>query len=64
MFIKGDRKIMAIERAALIIRIPVELKTWIEQQAARYGGSMNVEIARIIRMHMDAEQARAAEVGK
>jgi hypothetical protein len=51
--------IMAVERAELIIRIPVELKTWVAQQAARYGGSMNTEIARIIRMHMDAaEQAR------
>jgi hypothetical protein len=49
---------MAVEREQLIIRIPAELKAWVAEQAARYGGSMNVEISRIIRIHMDAEQAR------
>ena len=51
---------VTVKRSELIIRIPTEMKTWVEQQAARYGGSMNAEIARIIRMSMDAEQARTA----
>jgi len=48
------------KKLAILVRLPPDLKTWIEQQAARNGASQNSEVVRSIRIRMDAEQARAA----
>jgi hypothetical protein len=42
------------------LRLPHELKAWIEQEAARNGASQNSEIIRAIRTKMDAEQPKKA----
>jgi predicted HicB family RNase H-like nuclease len=43
------------------LRLPHELKAWIEQEAARNGASQNSEIIRAIRTKMDAaEQSKKA----
>lgn len=40
------------------LRLPPDLKGWIEDQAKRYGGSQNAEIVRAVRERM--ERAKAA----
>jgi hypothetical protein len=44
------------ETRAVLLRLPLDVKTWIEQRAARTLASQNNEILRIIRARMDSEQ--------
>jgi hypothetical protein len=39
--------------APILVRLPRDIKAWIEQQAARNGASQNSEIIRCIRSRMD-----------
>ena len=43
------------ESAPILVRLPRDVKTWIERQAARNGASQNSEIIRSIRLRMDGE---------
>ena len=43
----------------LLVRMPKEVKSWIEREAAYNGSSQNSEIIRAIRCRMDAEQRNA-----
>lgn len=52
-------KIIGGDRVEMPVRLPSDMKHWIEKQAARYGGSQNSEIVRIIRMRMETEKAGA-----
>jgi len=38
------------------IRLPADLKAWIEAEAARNGGSMNSEIVRALRERMEKQR--------
>lgn len=50
-----------IEKVAIMVRLPLDVKEWIEQEAARNAGSQNSEIVRSIRARMDRDQpAKAA----
>jgi hypothetical protein len=44
------------ETKAVQLRLPVDVKTWLERAAARTLSSQNSEIVRIIRARMDAQQ--------
>jgi hypothetical protein len=41
---------------AVLLRLPLDVKAWIEQEAARTLASQNSEIIRIIRARMAIEQ--------
>lgn len=41
--------------SSFALRIPDDIKTWLSQRAARYGGSVNGEIVRLLRERMDTE---------
>jgi hypothetical protein len=41
------------ETVAVLVRLPVDLKRWLEHEAARNAGSQNSEIVRSIRARMD-----------
>lgn len=45
-------------RKPLQLRLPADLKAWIEQQAERNGGSQNSEIVRALRAAKDAQAAK------
>jgi hypothetical protein len=47
------------ETISMLIRVPVDLKRWIEAQAARNVSPQSSEIIRILRARMDADQAKA-----
>jgi hypothetical protein len=50
-----------VDRATMIIRLPKDVKGWLEKEAQRTGASQNSEIVRCIRYRMDREhQERAA----
>jgi hypothetical protein len=48
------------ETAATLIHIPLDVKQWIEAEAARMLSSQNSEILRCIRFRMETEQSRKA----
>lgn len=49
---------------AVLVRLPVDVKTWVENEARRTLASQNSEIVRCIRARMDAEASgRAMNVG-
>jgi hypothetical protein len=48
------------ERRPLLIRLPHEVASWIEKEAARNRASRNSEIIRAIRLRMDTEPKRVA----
>jgi hypothetical protein len=48
------------ERRPLAVKVPQDIVAWLETEALRYGGSVNSEIVRTLRMRMDAEQLRKA----
>jgi hypothetical protein len=50
------------DRAEMIIRLPRDLKTWVEQQAVQDASSQNSVLVRAIRVarRMEEQQARAA----
>jgi hypothetical protein len=41
----------------ILVRLPIDVKQWLEEQAARSLASQNSEIVRSIRARMDAETA-------
>lgn len=43
------------------VRFPLEVKTWLVEQAERNGSSQNSEVIRAVRERMDREQADASE---
>jgi hypothetical protein len=47
------------ETIKMLIRVPLDLKGWIEQQAARNVSPQSSEIIRILRARMEAEQRAA-----
>jgi hypothetical protein len=48
------------ERLTLSIRLPREMKTWLEAEAARNDRSLSSEVIHTLRAHMDNEPKRAA----
>jgi predicted transcriptional regulator len=51
------------ERRHLYIRLPDEIKTWIEEKAAQDERSQNAVIVRALRSKMDAERKREKATG-
>ena len=51
---------MKIEKTKMQVRLPVDIREWLGNQADRYGGSVNATIIRLVRERMDAEAAKAA----
>jgi hypothetical protein len=47
--------IRAAEGERVLVRMPRDMKAWIEREAERNGASQNSEIVRAIRARMDAE---------
>lgn len=52
----AKRKTLEVEDAKFLIRIPVDVKDWIEQSAARSYATRNSEIVRALRAQMEAQQ--------
>jgi hypothetical protein len=48
------------ETKAVLVRLPLDVVRWIEQQAAPSLASRNSEIVRTLRARMDAEQRERA----
>jgi hypothetical protein len=48
-----------VDRAEMVVRIPKDVKTWLEKEAARTGASQNSEIVRSLRARMDSEPEKA-----
>ncbi|WMT77446.1 Arc family DNA-binding protein [Bradyrhizobium sp. Ash2021] len=48
------------ETIQVLIRLPKDVKDWIEKEAARTLASQNSEILRCIRQRMDSEPKKAA----
>jgi hypothetical protein len=48
------------ETATVLIRMPRDIKDWVEKEAARTLASQNSEILRCIRARMDSEQPKKA----
>jgi hypothetical protein len=44
------------DRSQILVRLPRDVKDWIEKEAARTLASQNSEIVRCIRYRMDREQ--------
>jgi hypothetical protein len=44
------------ETVAVLVRLPPDVKLWLEREAARNAGSRNSEIVRSIRKRMDSEK--------
>jgi hypothetical protein len=42
--------------APILVRLPVDIKIWLEIEAARNRASQNSVIVRTLRAHMDGEQ--------
>jgi hypothetical protein len=43
----------------LLVRLPVDVKTWLEEEACRNLSSQGSEIVRAVRLRMEAEQVGA-----
>jgi hypothetical protein len=48
------------DRAEMVVRMPKDVKDWLEKEAAKTGASQNSEIVRSLRARMDLEQQRGA----
>ena len=48
------------EETKVLLRLPKDVKAWVEKEAARTLASQNSEILRCIRARMDAEQSSRA----
>jgi hypothetical protein len=48
------------ETKAVLLRLPHDVKEWVEKEAARTLASQNSEIIRSLRARMDAEQRERA----
>jgi hypothetical protein len=51
------------DRIGMAIRVPPDVKTWIEREAARTGASQNSEIVRAVRTVMDEQSRREKAAG-
>jgi hypothetical protein len=51
------------ETKMVLLRLPLDVKAWIEQEAARTLASQNSEIIRSVRMRMETEQQRERATG-
>jgi hypothetical protein len=51
------------ETVTMLLRIPEDMKSWLEKEAARTCASRNNEILRCIRARMDTEQKRERAAG-
>jgi hypothetical protein len=47
----------------LTVRLPSDIKTWLENEAARYGASQGSEVIRSLRARMDSEQPKKKAAG-
>jgi hypothetical protein len=47
-------------RPFVTVRLPPDVKTWLQHEAARYGASENSEIVRALRARMDIEPPKKA----
>jgi hypothetical protein len=58
----GTGRIMAhkAETITVLLRLPTDVKDWVEKEAARTLASQNSEIIRAIRARMDSEPPRKA----
>jgi hypothetical protein len=45
------------DRAEMVVRIPKDVKGWLEKEAERTGASQNSEIVRSLRARMESEEA-------
>lgn len=52
---------MASPIAPFGLRLPPDLKAWVEDQAERYGGSQNSEIVRAVRERMERTKPATGE---
>ncbi len=48
------------KRVAVLVRLPIDVKKWIEKEAPRAFASQNSEIIRSIRVRMENERSGAA----
>jgi hypothetical protein len=48
------------ETVTILLRLPMDVKEWIEKEAARTLAHRNSEIVRTLRQRMDAEQSKKA----
>ena len=48
------------ERQPLVVRLPHDIKAWLESEALRNGGSQSSEVVRILRARLDNEQPKKA----
>jgi deoxyribose-phosphate aldolase len=53
-------EVVKMPKPAIVVRMPADVKAWIEAQAQRNGASQNSEIVRSIRARMDSEQPERA----
>jgi hypothetical protein len=51
------------DAAEMVVRLPQDVKVWLEQEAARNWTSQNAEVIRAIRSRMDQERPAARVVG-
>jgi hypothetical protein len=49
-----------VDRTTMVIRLPKDVKGWLEKEAQRTGASQNSEIVRSLRARMDREQREKA----
>jgi hypothetical protein len=56
----SSRVVKMTEKATFMVRMPADIKAWIESQAVRNGSSQNSEIVRSIRARMDSQQPERA----
>jgi plasmid stability protein len=47
------------ERQQVLVRLPKEVKAWLESEALRNGRSQSSEVAQILRARMDTEPKKA-----
>jgi hypothetical protein len=50
--------------ADMLVRVPVDLKRWLERQSQKSFASQNAEVIRCIRERMEAEQRAASSQGQ
>jgi hypothetical protein len=48
------------ETVSVLVRLPLDVKQWLEREAARNAGSQNSEIVRSLRARMDLPGVRHA----
>jgi hypothetical protein len=49
------------EKTAVLVRLPHDVKAWIQREASHNGASQNSEIIRSIRARMETHQSRSGQ---